>query len=51
MLLKLFRNYVLRLFKLLKVPKGLHKDYLHYIKATNGTKGLPRVHGGYQRVV
>jgi hypothetical protein len=29
----------------------LHKDYLHYIKATNGTKGLPRVHGGYQRVV
>jgi hypothetical protein len=27
MLLKLFENYVLRLFKLLKVPKGLHKDH------------------------
>jgi hypothetical protein len=51
MLLKLFRNYILRLFKLLKVPKGLHKDYLHYLKATNGTKGLPRVPRGYQKVV
>jgi hypothetical protein len=47
MLLKLFLNYALRLFKLPRVPKGLHKDYLHYLKATNGTKGLPKVPKGY----
>jgi hypothetical protein len=37
MFFKLFKNYVLVLFKLVRVPKGLHKDYLHYLNATNGT--------------